>query len=89
LTLNFEVHDVGSVRMNLVERMWWGYGRIFEGVRGCFQVIPNLRWAPRLDFGMIYDVGIWPLRKPFQMYMVLLAQSMLLGTLWWFYSKEC
>jgi len=30
--------------------------------------------APRLDYGMIYGVGIWPLRKPFRVYLVLHVQ---------------
>jgi hypothetical protein len=46
------------------------------GVGGSFQAIPDLRWemASRLYSGMIYDVRIWPLRKPFQMYMVLFGK---------------
>jgi hypothetical protein len=32
---------------------------------------------------MIFDVGIWPLRKPFKFYLVLLAQKMLLLQLTW------
>jgi hypothetical protein len=34
--------------------------------------------APWLDFGMIFGVGIWPLRMPFQSYLALLVQMMLL-----------
>lgn len=34
--------------------------------------------ALRLDSKMISGVGIWPLRKPFQFYLVLLVQMMLL-----------
>jgi hypothetical protein len=39
-----------------------GYGRILGWVGGSFQVIPELRWemAPRLDYDMTYDMGIWP-----------------------------
>jgi hypothetical protein len=42
--------------------LWMILGR----VEANFRVIPYLRWemAPRLDFGMISDVGMWPLRKP-------------------------
>ena len=29
--------------------------------------------AQRLDFSMIFGMGIWPLRKPFQVYLVLVA----------------
>jgi len=77
LTINLEVHEVGGVRMSL---MGWGYGRILGGVGGSFQVIPYLKWemALRLDFDMIYGVGMWHIRKPFQIYMVLLVQRMLL-----------
>jgi hypothetical protein len=32
--------------------------------------------APRLDSSMIYGVGIWPLKKPFGVYLVLRAQRM-------------
>jgi hypothetical protein len=32
----------------------------------------------RLDSSMITGVGIWPLRKPYQFYLVLLVQMMLL-----------
>ena len=34
--------------------------------------------APRLDFDMIYGVEIWSLRELFKLYMVFLAQRMLL-----------
>jgi hypothetical protein len=38
--------------------------------------------TPRFDSGMIYGVGIWPLRKPFRVYLVLHVQRMpLLGSL--------
>jgi hypothetical protein len=37
----------------------------------------------RLDFGMIFGVGIQPLRKPFQFYLVLLAKMMLMLRLTW------
>jgi hypothetical protein len=39
--------------------------------------------APRLDYGMIYGVGIWPLRKPFRVYLVLHVQRMLLLQIMW------
>jgi hypothetical protein len=39
--------------------------------------------APRLYNGMTYGVGIGPLMMPFQIYMVLLAQRMLLLRLSW------
>ena len=75
-----EVNEEGGALVSQLERMGWGYGRIIGGVGGNFQVILYLRWemAPRLDSGMIYGVRIWPLKKPFQVYLVLLAQRMLL-----------
>jgi hypothetical protein len=37
---------------------------------GNFEVMLDLRWEidPRLDSGMIFGVGIQPLRKPFMLY---------------------
>ena len=34
--------------------------------------------ASRLVSGMLCNVGVWPLRKPFQIYMVVLARKMLM-----------
>jgi hypothetical protein len=84
-TLNLEVLEMGSVLMSLLGRMGWGYEGILRRVGGSFQVIPDLRWemAPRLDYGMTYGVGTGPLRKPFKIYMVLLAQMMFLLRLSW------
>jgi hypothetical protein len=72
-----EVHGVDGVLVSLLGCMGWGYGRILGGVGGSSQVIPDLRWemAPKLNFGVIYGVGIWLLRKYFQFYLVLLAAS--------------
>jgi hypothetical protein len=68
------------MRERLEEELWWTLNlavrRVSDGrilgreVGRSFQVIP--------DSGMIYGVGIWPKRKPFHIYMVLLAQNMLL-----------
>jgi hypothetical protein len=54
--------------------MGWGYGRISRGFGGCFLIIPDLRWemASRLDFGMMCGVGRRPLKKLFQIYIILL-----------------
>jgi hypothetical protein len=30
--------------------------------------------APKLDYSMINGVGMWPLKKPFHIYLVLLVQ---------------
>jgi hypothetical protein len=61
------------------------YGRILGGVGRSLVVIPDLRceMALRLDSDMIFGVGIWPLRKHFQFYLVLLALRMLLLRLTW------
>jgi hypothetical protein len=65
-----------------------GLWRILGGIRGIFRVTPNLRWemALRLDFGMISSVGMWPLRKPFLIYLALLAQRMPLSWLTWSFT---
>jgi hypothetical protein len=39
--------------------------------------------APRLNFDMISSVGMWPIRKPYQIYLVLPAQKMALLQLTW------
>lgn len=39
--------------------------------------------ALRLRFGMVSGVGMWPMKKPFQIYLVLLAQMMPLLRLTW------
>lgn len=64
---NLVVHGVDGVLMSLLGCMGWGFGRILGGVGRNFQVIPDLRWeiAPRLVSGIIYGVGIWPLKKLF------------------------
>jgi hypothetical protein len=53
-----EVHGEGGALVSL-----FGGG----GVTRSFLVILDMRWemASILDFGMIYGVRIWPLRKPF------------------------
>jgi hypothetical protein len=56
--------------------------RLWKNIRrgwGSFIVISDLRceMAPTLDFGMICGVGIWLLRKPFQVYMALFVRKML------------
>jgi hypothetical protein len=50
----------------------WDYGRILGGIGGKFSGHTRFEMedAPMLDYGMIYGVEIWPLRKPFKIYMV-------------------
>jgi hypothetical protein len=39
--------------------------------------------APKLDYSMINGVGMWPLKKPFHIYLVLLVQRMPLLRVTW------
>jgi hypothetical protein len=68
---------VGPYGMGLWKNVW----------RGCekFSILSNLRrkMAPKLDYGMIFGVEIWPLRKACQFYLVLPAQMMLVLRLIW------
>jgi hypothetical protein len=61
-TLNLAVHEVGSVLLNPLESLGWGYRRILRKVGRIFCVIPGLRWkmVPRLDLGMSNAVQVWP-----------------------------
>ena len=57
----------------------WGYG-----VGGNFHVTPDLGCGDvRLDYGMTSGVGMWPLRKSFQIYLLLPLKMMLLLWLTW------
>jgi hypothetical protein len=71
-TLYMEVHGEGGFLMSPLVCMRWVYGRILRGVRGSFVVILDLRceMALSLDSSTIFGVGIKPLRKPFQFYLV-------------------
>jgi voltage-gated potassium channel Kch len=66
-TLNMEVHGEGGVLVSLLGHMGRVYGRVLGGVGGSYVVTRSLKWvmALRLDFGMIFSVGIWPLKIPF------------------------
>jgi len=57
-----EVHGEGNVPVSISGLMRWVYGRVLGEVGRSFVVIPDLRWemAQRLDFGMIFGVGIRP-----------------------------
>jgi hypothetical protein len=80
-----EVHGEVGALGSLLGHKGGGCERILRGVGGSFQVILDLRWemAPRLDFDMIYGVGILSLRKPFWIYLVLHAQKTLLLWITW------
>jgi len=84
-TLNLVVCGVDGVLLSLLVRLEWGYGRILRGVGGIFCITSDLRWkiAQRLDSGMISGVRMWPLRKPFQTYLVLPTQMMPLSQPTW------
>jgi hypothetical protein len=71
----YEVDGEGRVLASQSKCFGWVYERIFGGVGGSFVVILDLRCEidSRLDFVMIFGVGIRPLRKSFQFYLVLLA----------------
>jgi hypothetical protein len=79
------VRGASGILLSLLEHMGWGYERILGRVGENFRVTPDLRWemASRLDSGMISGVEMWPLGKPFQIYLVLAAQRMLLFQLTW------
>jgi hypothetical protein len=73
-----EVHGEDGVLVSLLGRMGWVYGRILGEVGRSSVVIPDLRWkiAPRLDSGMVFGVGMWPLRIPFQYLFIYIACAM-------------
>ena len=61
-----EFYGEGDVLVSLLACMEWVYGKILGGLGGSFVVIPDLKWkmAQRLDFDMIFGVGIWSLMIP-------------------------
>jgi hypothetical protein len=58
--LNMEALGEGGVLVSLLGLMRWVYGRILGGAESGSIITPDLKWemAPRLDFGMIFGVGI-------------------------------
>jgi hypothetical protein len=62
-----EVHGEGSVLVSPLGAYGVGLWKNIRKGWGIFVVILDLSWemAPSLDFGLIFDVGIQPLRKPF------------------------
>jgi hypothetical protein len=90
LTLNMEVHGEGGIlvsllgafRVGLWKNIRRGWGKLCSHTR--FE-----KWvmALRLDSERIFGVGIWPLRMPFQFYLVFLVQRMLLLRLTWIFLK--
>jgi hypothetical protein len=62
-----EVYGEGGVLVSLVGLMGWVYGRTLGRVGESFVVTPYLMWemVPRLDFGMIVNVGDMALKEAF------------------------
>jgi hypothetical protein len=93
-TPDMDVHGEDGVLLSQSRRMWWVCRRILGGIGRSFVIIPDLSWemAQRLDSDMIFGMGIQPLRKSFQFYLVWLAQKMLCcgsrGNFWRCHSGE-
>jgi hypothetical protein len=79
---------MGDVQMSLFGHLG-GVMEEYERLSEILKSYPNLRWetAPMFDFGIIYGVDIWPLRKPSHIYLVCFCCGPL-GTFWWFHSAE-
>jgi hypothetical protein len=69
-------YGVDGVLLSLQEPFEWGYGRTLEKAGSHSQAFLDLWWEMglRLDFGMIYDVGIQFSSMLFLLFMVLLGQ---------------
>jgi hypothetical protein len=66
-------YGVDGVLLSLQEPFEWGYGRTLEKAGSHSQAFLDLWWEMglRLDFGMIYDVGIQFSSMLFLLFMVL------------------
>jgi hypothetical protein len=68
---------VGAYRVGLWKNIRRGLGEFYNHARFEWVIVS------RLGSSMICGLGIWPLRMPFQFYLVLLVQRMLLLRLTW------